>query len=363
MEGPRPPLETEFKNVVQFLDEELRANVAWSISAEYPNALSESNRGNMRIIKAGDQVLSHALLRPMIVKSPVGLLKVAGIGSVVTSSEHRNQGLSTKIIESCLVEARAQGCDFAILWTNLYDFYRKMGFELAGSEISIVIDHELNANENGLKFLESNKVSAEAIHRVFSKHTVTSMRTVDEIQRNLQIPNSRVYTAWDAQQQLAAYAIEGKGADLDGYIHEWGGGVAALTSLFSHIHKTQKRPVTVIIPRHSQNLLNGLREKGCEPVDGFLGMIKLLQCGNLFSKIQRYARSLGVSDFILEKQGEEYVFGVGQNVYKTSHERDIVKLLFGPQNASQIHYFAPATAATLEKVLPISMWVWGWDSV
>ena len=69
-------------------------------------------------------------------KTPVGLFKVGALGSVVTSTDHRNQGLSTLTIESCLNAARQQGCEFAILWTNLYEFYRKIGFELAGSEMS-----------------------------------------------------------------------------------------------------------------------------------------------------------------------------------------------------------------------------------
>jgi predicted acetyltransferase len=128
MDGPRAPHDAEFSSVVQFLDQNLRPEAGWSIQAEYPVAISPANIGNIRIIKDSGHVLSHAVMRPMIIKSPVGLFKVAGIGSVVTSSEHRNRGLSRTIIDNCLTAAREHGSDFAILWTNLYDFYRKMGF-------------------------------------------------------------------------------------------------------------------------------------------------------------------------------------------------------------------------------------------
>ena len=145
---PRAPLDKEFPSVVQFLDKNLRANEGWSITAEYPTAFAETNRGNIRIITdEKDQVLAHALVRPMVLKAPAGLFKVAGLGSVVTSTDHRNQGLSTRTIESCLEAAREHGCDFAILWTNLYDFYRKMDFELAGSEISALVDKEIHSND------------------------------------------------------------------------------------------------------------------------------------------------------------------------------------------------------------------------
>lgn len=362
MEGPRPPHESEFPSVVKFLDTELRPKEGWSIASEYPLAFSEANLNNIRIITDQNQVLSHAVMRPIIIKSPAGLFKVAGIGSVVTSSERRNEGLSSKTIESCLEAARAHGCDFAILWTNIYDFYRKFGFELAGSERSALIDRELNIQDSKLKILESGKVSPEAIHRVYNQHTVMSLRTVDETRKFLQIPNSRVYTAWDSTGQLKAYAIEGKGADLSGYIHEWGGGVSALLPLFAHIRKTQNRPITVILPSHSENLIRSLRENGISINEGFLGMIKILNTKNLFAKVKRHSRHLGIADFVLDQQNGKFFIGTKDQIFQTESEQDIVRLIFGPHKASQIHDFGPG-AETLERVLPLDMWIWGWDSI
>ena len=363
MEGPRAPQITEIPNVIRFLDTNLRPEGTWSITSEYPIAFSEANRNNIRIITENDEVLAHAVVRPMIVKTPAGLFKIAGLGSVVTSSERRNEGLSTKTIESCLDAAKAHGCDFAILWTNLYDFYRRMGFELAGHELSVLLDRDMAPAEQGLKFLESGKIAPEAIHRLYAQHTVTSLRTIEETRKYLQIPNSRVYTAWDANGVLKAYAIEGKGADLDGYVHEWGGGVQALLSLFAHIRTAQKRNITIIVPGHSQNLVRAFEERGLKVNEGFLGMIKILNFANLFSKIKRHARGLGVQDLVLDDTDGKYYLGAGSNVFMTDSERDVVRLIFGPQRPSEIHDFGPETAAVMEKVLPISMWVWGWDSV
>lgn len=363
MDGPRPPSDHEIGTVVKFLDENLRPKEKWSITSEYPIAFSEANRNNIRIITENEKVLSHAVIRPMILKTPAGLFKVAGLGSVVTSSEHRNQGLSSKIIDSCLDAARSHGCDFAILWTNLYDFYRKMGFELAGTELSVLFDRNVKIEATNLKMMESNKIAPDAIHRLYSQHTVTSLRTVEETRKYLQIPNMRVYTAWDQNGILKAYAIEGKGADLDGYIHEWGGGVSSLMALFSHIRKSQNRPITIIVPRHSQNLIRTMSEQGLKLNDGFLGMVKILNPQNLFSKIKRHARAMGVNDLVLEMQGDKYYIGAGPNVFMTDSERDVVKLIFGPLKAREIHDFGPETAEAMEEVLPIPMWVWGWDSI
>lgn len=363
MEGPRPPHENEFPTVVRFLDSQLRPQEQWSIASEYPIAFAESNRNNIRIITDRDQVLAHAVIRPMIIKCPAGLFKVAGLGSVVTSSEHRNQGLSSKTIESCLEAARAQGCDFAILWTNIFDFYRRFGFELAGSELSAVIDRDLTIEETNLKFVDGAKVAPEAIHRLYTQHTVTSLRTIEETRKYMQIPNSRVYTAWDQHGIIRAYAIEGKGADLNGYVHEWGGGVKALIALFAHIRRVQKRNITVIIPGHSQNLARALAEQKIAINDGFLGMIKILNPNNLFAKIKKHSRNLGFQDLVLEQQNDgQFLIGTRDQLFVTTSEHDLVRLIFGPFKASEIHDFG-AGAKTLEQVMPINMWVWGWDSV
>ena len=91
MDGPRAPNETEYPSVIRFLDTNLRPKGDWSITNEYPIAFSEANRNNIRIITENEEVLAHAVVRPMIIKTPAGLFKIAGLGSVVTS--HRLQNL------------------------------------------------------------------------------------------------------------------------------------------------------------------------------------------------------------------------------------------------------------------------------
>ncbi len=363
MDGPRAPLDAEFPTVVQFLNQNLRPQTDWSIQAEYPVALGSANLGNIRIIKDADQVLSHAVMRPLIVKSPAGLFKVAGIGSVVTSSHHRNQGLSSTILDACLKAAREHGCDFAILWTDLYDFYRKLGFELAGNEVSIVLEKEMTVEPQGLKILETTQIAADAILRLFQMHSVTSLRTLAEIQQYMRIPNTRIYTAWDSHGTMKAFAVEGKGVDLKGYIHEWGGSVSAMMALLAHIRRTQGRPITVILPSHAQNMIRALKTQSVTVSEGFLGMIKILNTANLLGKINRYARNLGVPDLLFENQGERTFIGLRDNVFQTDSESDLVRLIFGPSKASSIYSFEKPAAEILEAVLPIPMWIWGWDSI
>jgi predicted N-acetyltransferase YhbS len=363
MEGPRSPAESEWSKVLQFLNQSLRSQAEWSIAAEYPTALNANNLHNMRIITEADQVVSHAVLKPLIIKSPHVVFKVGAIGSVVTNETHRNQGLSTKIIEDCIQQATKQQCDIAILWTDLYDFYRRMGFELAGTEISVVVEEEFQIPDPTLRLSKDPKVAAEAIHRLYTTHSVNSVRTVEETRKFLSIPQTQIYTAWDPAGQLAAYAIEGKGVDLGGYIHEWGGSVTGIMSLLSFIRREKQKPITIIVPRHSQNLIQRLREKPVTYNQGYLGMIKILNFDQLAAKIKRAFRAEGIADIVLEKQNGKYLFGCNGDLAVLEGETNLTHLLFGPIDMHSLDVFRPENQERLANILPLDLWIWGWDSI
>jgi N-acetylglutamate synthase-like GNAT family acetyltransferase len=363
MNGSRRPSPQEWTAVVDFFDRNLRPEAGWSIEAEYPLAFNTKNLHNVRVLESNHEILSGAVMKMHIMKCAMGLFKVAAIGSVVTSPEHRNKGYSHEILNDCLKAAQEQVCDFAILWSDLYDFYRKVGFELAGREVSLVLDQDMTFELGTHRILETNKVAPEAILKVYNQHTTGSIRTVEDIKSYLQIPNSKIYTLWDAQNQLLAFAVEGKGADLKGYVHEWGGSVTNLTTLFAHIRKVTQAPLTVIAPSSSQNLIRTLQPY-CSTINyGFLGMIKILNFDNFFQKACRYARSLNIEGFVLHKDQDLFLIGYKDHIYQTTDEKDIVRIVFGPLNDGDYQGFDADTQTVLKQIFPIPFWAWGWDSI
>lgn len=363
MEGPRAPAENELPTVLDFLNKKLREGSGWSIDHEYPTALTTSNLHNMRIIKDESQIVSHAVVKPLIIKSPYAIFKAGAIGSVVTDPNYRNQGHSKNLIGECVELARSQQCDIAILWSNLHDFYRKLGFELAGTEISLLIDKPLTDCQSDLRFSSDPKIAPDAIFRLYSNHTVASVRTIEETRKYMNIPQTKIYTAWEKNGTLAAYAVEGKGADLGGYIHEWGGQVSKLIPLINYIHTQKKAPLTVIVPRHAQNLITQVLQRGAAAHEGFLGMIKVINPDQLFGKIKRAFRAEGVADIVMEVRDGVFVFGIGQDLFTLSHEADVTSLLFGPIDLQKLDMMSEKTRTQLSKILPLPFWIWGWDSV
>jgi GNAT superfamily N-acetyltransferase len=362
MEGPRQPLESEWPNLIQFLTRSLRGDSGWSIETEYPTAFSSHNRHNVRVMTHNDKIVSHSVVKPMIIRSPSLIYKVAGIGSVVTDENYRNQGFSQKVLHECLNLAEQQKCDLAILWTNLHDFYRKLGFELAGSENSYVIENEFSPPPLDLRYSMDKNIAPEAINRLYSLHSVGTVRTNEEIKQYLKIPNSRLFTAWNKDGSLAAFAMEGKGADLQGYIHEWGGQVPELLNLLNYARKQTGKALTIITPRHSQNLNNQLKNQ-FPHFEGYLGMLKIVDELGLFGKIKRAFRAEGIADFVLEKRGQGYLFGIGRDLLIVNEPTDIIKLLFGPVDFQVFDFQDAKTATQLSRILPLPLWIWGWDSV
>lgn len=364
MEGPRPLNEDERPEFIDFLSHQLRPGKAWSIADEYPLAMDQANLNNVRVMKESASFVSAAVMKPLVIKSPCGVYKVAAIGSVVTAPEHRNRGLSRQVLQECLNAGRDHGCDFAILWTNLFDFYRKLGFELAGSEISLFLPEDLQVKPApNLRFMNSAKIDPEALLRLYSQHTTGSVRTIEDVRRFLQIPNARVFTAWDEHNKIQAYAVEGKGADLQSYIHEWGGGVSKLLPLLKFALQERKTELTLISPGHSGNLIRQLKEAGATEHSGVLGMVKILNPPAFLTKIKKYIRAMGVENAVLEARDGKYYIGFGEEICSTDSECDLVRLIFGPIKASELHGFQAATSEAFERVFPIPMWVWGWDSV
>ncbi|MDB2425977.1 GNAT family N-acetyltransferase [bacterium] len=364
MDGPRSLQEAEFSSLVNFLDDNLRSDDNWSIKDEYPLALNKKNLDNIKVISVDGKIASHAVSKNLIVMTPIGLFNIAAIGNVTTDPSHRNKHYASKIVENCVESSKKRNCDFSILWTDKYTIYQKLGFELAGFEVNLQISKPLAAPPLNLKVLNTKKVSPQALLNLYTRHTSRTLRTLDDVKSYLDIPNSNLYTAWTHDNQLVAYAVEGRGKDFGGYFHEWGGDVPHITYLLAEIQKNYRSVFNLISPAHSQNLINSLKNQGATTTTGFLGMINVNSFDGIFEKLTRYSRYFNIKDLVLKQVGDnQYIFGLGEDTYQITGKKSMTQFIFGPSDHSIINKFSPEVKEAYEKILPMPMWVWGWDSV
>lgn len=364
----RPPQLNELEAVIKFLNQETRQQSHWSIAEEYPLAFSKSNLQNIRIaVDESGKILSHAVIKTLFIKTPLAVYKVAGLGNICTDSHFRNQGLSRQVIENCLRTIKEQKYDFSILWTNLFDFYKKFHFELSGTEVSIEIDDTIAPIDESMfknhKILDTLNISAEALLRVFNKHTTTSHRSIEDIQKFLKIPQTHAYTLWSESNQLKAYCIMGRGADLTNYIHEWGGDVFDIIYLSQKIYQRQQSPLRLITPLHSQNLITKLKNLGAKIHYGYLGMIKITNAESLLKKAVAYAHTRGYDHFQMNQTPEGILVGRPGKEQLLEKEETLTQLLFGPLLPAEVFPFSKENLDIIEKLFPLPLWVWGWDSI
>ena len=364
MEVKKPNPE-DWNNINSFLKKSLRDQVDWTLDDEYPLAFSEKNRHNIRYIEDDGKICSHAVLHPTLIRTHYHLFKVGLIGSVVTAPDDRGKGYSGKIIESCIEASKENGCDFAILWTDLFNFYAKFGFEVGGTEIALQVDEKFTAPiKDSIKILDTSKVSSASLLKIYNQHQLKTIRHSSDVEKYLNIPNSEVYTAWNRQTNaLEAYCVVGKGADFMNYIHEWGGNVSSVMSLIKHIYNQKKKSVTIITPPQCKNLIRQMEDHQAQKFFGVLGMIKIINPLNFCKKIKKGARALGYDSFVFEFRENKYYFGYGDEIYQTDSDQDITRLVFGPLNPGQIHSFSDQALEAFEQIFPIPFWVWGWDSI
>lgn len=80
-------------------------------------------------------------------------------------------------------------------------------------------------------------------------------------------------------------------------------------------------------------------------------------------KIKKAFRNVGISDFVFEKNQDSILFGCNGDLYTIESEKDLIPLLFGPVDFDTQDIFKPETAQKLKTLLPLPLWIWGWDSV
>ena len=118
-----------------------------------------------------------------------------------------------------------------------------------------------------------------------------------------------------------------------------------------------------MVPAHSYNLKKHLETMTNTSHQGFLGMIKFVNLDSVLNKVKKAFRAEGFEHIVLEKQDDQIVFGYGTDLYTIKNESDLTRLLFGPLKTTDLDFMKPETQLKLATLLPLPLWIWGWDSI
>ena len=129
------------------------------------------------------------------------------------------------------------------------------------------------------------------------------------------------------------------------------------------MQQKHNQALTIMVPAHSYNLKKHLETMTNTSHQGFLGMIKFVNLDSVLNKVKKAFRAEGFEHIVLEKQDDQIVFGYGTDLYTIKNESDLTRLLFGPLKTTDLDFMKPETQLKLATLLPLPLWIWGWDSI
>ncbi len=280
IEGPRQCSESDLQETLNVLDLIFHSGKTRRMGKYYPYAYGPGNLHNMRIIKADDRIISHAAIYPRFVNTVDGLeLKVGCIGGVATHPEYRGRGYATAVLNDCIRKMEQEDYDISILWTDSPDFYRRLGWESAGTELCF------NLNPGNVFVLPTVKENAEEVTSDFSEirqiYDLKPLRSRRESGDYPLLFNSqrRFYCRRDAM--TTAYVLVGD----DNSVLEYGGDSKGVCSILRKLVERENCPfLKLFTPPQQDDLAGYMEELGVPKNSIYLGMIRVISQKKVLGK-------------------------------------------------------------------------------
>ena len=275
----------------------------------------------------GDQLVATASIRLSDMKTNTNPIQVGLIGSVVTSPQWRGQGLAKHVVSLALQWGRTREITAAILWGSELDLYRKIGFELCGEQVRVPLDTIQNLVGSDREQDIRQGWSPQLFKLIQRRPGGLNLRPDDIFWFS---SHKNVDWYWIGQESAPrAYAAVGRGIDLEGFVHEWGGESRALMALLVRLNKI--RPGLSLLGSRWALQETGLHLQYNDDALEYLCMAKVYEPELIYKAFY---------------PGETFPKVIAQ-----ADPSEWPQLLFGP---------ASVVSAHVKKTLPL--WIWGLDA-
>jgi predicted N-acetyltransferase YhbS len=234
MQTLTPSVENKLAQIETLLATSIwQSQPTWHFRDEYPLVLSPERFDNhSQVLIVDGKIVAHLSLLPRTLLDPNSdrYFSVGFIGNVATHIDFRGQGLQTRLFNQTAEIAQGLGIDLLILWSDLNQFYQKLGFSSIGQEKRYLIVRKRTKITSDINHSERLRLTTPSSLTNPMLQTLLPMRqsgryyiqrTVDEFRMLLNIPNTKLFIAGDPSQ-LSGYVVVNRGSDMHDVIHEWG---------------------------------------------------------------------------------------------------------------------------------------------
>lgn len=373
-DGPRPARLDERAKLLAMINEVFRTSQgrAPTIELDWGHVYEPENLANVMVVSdpaAEDKIVASTAVWVSEVTINDVRLRVGGINCVGTLSDYRRHGFGSQVMMAAQQRMAALQCHVGLLSTGITNWYRRLGWEEAGSQCA----YRLNRGNIALlpplrvgltmRVIDARQESLDAelgAHLVRLHHNgrLGAARTVS---RFLQLTRARavehVVVAEAAGVPVAYLLVR------EATIIEWAGAAEDVAGLarayFEHvddpnISTSQRgsdgrpaflRTLTLHTPGWQHELpmlLNALRIPYSIE---YVGMIYLIDPQAI---LEAYARSdERLAGVRVQREGDGFVLHDRDHALRVDRQQ-LTKLFFGPERVS----------ATLSPAFPLPFWQW-----
>jgi hypothetical protein len=176
-------------------------------------------------------MVAHANIWPrsFLLQDSSNLINVALVGNVATDPAHQKKGYSSALMQFLTEMATQQNLAALLLWSDLHQFYQKLGFTSWSKELRHTFSRaKLSDLQKNRSITIQQRTTTDLSHSDyrafldFRKNTaITLQRSIDEFVTLTTIPHTYLFSI-HRNNECVGYFVIGKGADMQGVIHEWG---------------------------------------------------------------------------------------------------------------------------------------------
>lgn len=307
-----------------------------------PNVVPEGPR-LLRVGAFQDRkLIATTGVRIALLKAPRFSLPIALIGAVTVEESHRQQGLATQIVTLALEWAKQSGAAMAVLWGSEHSLYGRLGFELCGRQQQV-----------SLSELDLGSTSSEKTHRDWTPALFKCLQQremglfLEPIDLKWVEAHRNVEWFWTgSKDQPTAFAAYGRGIDLQGMVHEWGGKKEELFRLLEEIRELYPQASLLGPPDLIQELQ--LNSKSAPPTE-CMGLIRILNPSKIFSAYRN--EPLAADEDAASGNWKIRTLGTSEMIMTPAQ---LARFFFGPSEL--IGNKQPPHS-------PFPLWIWGLDAV
>ncbi len=242
---------------LQQIDEWLLPGAFYGAQHTWPQLYRSDGDGRFCALFDGERMLSHCAFRIATAHTECGARRVGMLGSVATDPEFRGHGFAQRVVRASLDACRQSGATSALLWAESPNLYTHCGFGPGADETCCVIESSGGALTADVVRLATIRDHAQlcALHEQKPLRLDRSPRAMSAL---LTTPGLFTYVL-ERDSDVIAYACTGKGADLHGWWHEFGGPDLDVAALLPRaLELAGHSQAIVIVPPYRTTLVPAL---------------------------------------------------------------------------------------------------------